>query len=111
MIGGILSSIVMSLNYTEGLVEQFQFIVQLTVIATLLPYLFTAASYLLIIIEKKFETKSWFKSLVLATLGFLYSFWAIYGSGPETVYYGFLLLLMGIPVYVYMKWITTKKNK
>jgi APA family basic amino acid/polyamine antiporter len=37
--------------------------------------------------------------------------WAIYGSGPETVYYGFLLLLMGIPVYIYMKWITTKKNK
>ena len=111
VIGGILSSVVMSLNYTEGLVEQFQFIVQLTVMATLLPYLFTAASYLLIIIEKKFETKSWFKSLVLATLGFLYSFWAIYGSGPETVYYGFLLLLTGIPVYVYMKWITTKKNK
>ena len=61
--------------------------------------------------EKKIETKSWFKSLVLASLGFLYSLWAIYGSGPETVYYGFLLLLMGIPVYVYMKWITTKKDK
>lgn len=110
VIGGALSSIVMLMNYSEGLVDQFEFIVQLTVIATLLPYLFTAASYSLIIIEKKLHTKSWVKTFVLSALGFIYSLWAIYGSGPETVFYGFLLLLIGIPVYVYMKWFKSKEN-
>lgn len=110
VIGGVLSSIVMLMNYSEGLVDQFEFIVQLTVIATLLPYLFTAASYSLIIIEKKLHTKSWIKTFVLSALGFIYSLWAIYGSGPDTVFYGFLLLLVGIPVYIYMKWFKSKVN-
>ncbi len=110
LIGGVLSSIVMLMNYSEGLVEQFEFIVQLTVLVALMPYLFTAASYALIVIEKKLHTKSWIKTFVLSALGFTYSLWAIYGSGSDTVYYGFLLLLIGIPVYVYMKWIKSKKD-
>ena len=111
IIGGVLSSIVMLMNYSEGLVDQFEFIVQLTVIAALLPYLFTAASYALIVIEKKLHTKSWIKTFVLSALGFIYSLWAIYGSGSDTVYYGLLLLLVGIPVYVYMKWMKSKGEK
>ena len=108
IIGGVLSSIVMLMNYTEGLVEQFEFIVQLTVLVILMPYLFTAASYALIVIEKKLHTKSWIKTFILSALGFAYSLWAIYGSGYETVFYGFLLMLIGIPVYIYMKWIKKK---
>ncbi|MBV1924061.1 MAG: amino acid permease [Flavobacteriaceae bacterium] len=110
IIGGVLSSIVMLMNYSEGLVEQFEFIVQLTTLVVLMPYLFTAASYALIVIEKKLHTKSWIKTFVLSTLGFAYSLWAIYGSGAETVFYGFLLILIGIPVYIYMKWIKNKEN-
>ena len=110
LIGGVLSSIVMLMNYTEGLVEQFEFIVQLTVLVALMPYLFTAASYALVIIENKLHTKSWIKTFVLSGLGFTYALWAIYGSGSETVYNGFLLLLIGIPVYIYMKWINNKKD-
>jgi len=98
------------MNYTEGLVEQFEFIVQLTTLVVLMPYLFTTASYALIVIEKKLHSKSWIKTLMLSILGFTYSLWAIYGSGADTVYYGFLLLLMGIPVYIYMKWIKNKEN-
>ena len=110
IVGGVLSSIVMLMNYTEGLVEQFEFIVQLTVLVILMPYLFTAASYALIVIEKKLHTKSWIKTFILSALGFAYSLWAIYGSGYETVFYGFLLILIGIPVYIYMKWIKNKEN-
>jgi len=108
IIGGVLSSIVMLMNFTEGLVEQFEFIVKLTVLVALIPYLFSAAAYALIIVEKKLHPKSWVKTFILATLGFAYSLWAIYGSGSDTVYYGFLLLLLGIPVYIFMKWIKVK---
>ncbi len=110
IIGGVLSSIVMLMNYSEGLVDQFEFIIQLSTLVALMPYLFTAAAYALIVIEKKLHTKSWVKTFVLSALGFSYSLWAIYGSGPETVYYGFLLMLIGIPVYIYMKWIKNKED-
>jgi len=43
----------------------------------------------------------------LAAIGFLYSLWAIAGAGQETVYWGFLLLMAGLPFYVWMIW----KNK
>ncbi|OUR94646.1 amino acid permease [Flavobacteriales bacterium 34_180_T64] len=108
VIGGVLSSIVMLMNYSEGLVEQFEFIVRLTVLVALMPYLFTAASYALVVIEKKLHTESWIKTFVLSILGFAYSLWAIYGSGHDSVFYGFLLLLIGIPIYIYMKWLKSK---
>lgn len=110
LVGGVLSSLVMLMNYSKGLVDQFEFIVQLTVIAALLPYLFTSASYALVIIEKQLHFKSWIKTFVLSVLGFSYALWAIYGSGSDTVYYGFLMLLIGIPVYIYMKWIKSKSD-
>ncbi|MFT4802503.1 MAG: APA family basic amino acid/polyamine antiporter, partial [Flavobacteriaceae bacterium] len=64
----------------------------------------------LVTIEKKIHVGNWVKTFVLATLGFSYSLWAIYGSGADTVYYGFLLLLLGVPVYIYMKWIKNKED-
>jgi APA family basic amino acid/polyamine antiporter len=39
--------------------------------------------------------------VVLALLAFLYAFWAIGGAGQEAVYWGFLLLLAGIQVYLW----------
>lgn len=104
IIGSVLSSIVMLMNFSEGLVDQFEFIVLLTTLTCLVPYLFVAAAYIIILIEKKLYANSWIKTFVLGGLGFAYSLWAIYGSGHDTVFYGFLLLLAGIPFYVLMQW-------
>jgi hypothetical protein len=34
----------------------------------------------------------------------IYIFWAIAGSGHDTVFYGALLFLSSVPVYVLMRW-------
>ena len=104
IIGGVLSSAVMLMNYSEGLVDQFEIITKLVVLVALLPYLLSAAAYALIIVERKLNTKGWVRTYGLAALGFGYSLWAIYGSGRDTVFYGFILLLLGIPLYIFMKW-------
>jgi APA family basic amino acid/polyamine antiporter len=64
----------------------------------------------MVLIEKKIHMNSFVKTFVLGSLGFAYSIWAIFGSGSETVFYGFLLLLIGIPFYVLMQW-NKSKNK
>lgn len=110
IIGSLLSTLVMLLNFTDGLVEQFTFIVNLTVLTCLVPYLFVSASYIIILIEKKIHLNSFIKTFVLGLLGFSYSVWAIYGSGADVVFYGFLLLLLGIPFYALMQW-NKSKNK
>jgi len=35
-----------------------------------------------------------------AAIAFAYSLWAMAGAGAEAVYWGFLLLMAGLPVYV-----------
>jgi APA family basic amino acid/polyamine antiporter len=37
-----------------------------------------------------------------AALAFAYSMWAMAGAGVEAVYWGFLLMIGGLPVYVGM---------
>ena len=103
VIGSTLTSVVMLMNYSEGLVEQFKFIIVLTTLCCLVPYLFSTASYLLILVERKIPKLKWLPEVMLAGLAFIYSLWAIYGAGEKAVYWGFLLLLAGIPFYVWMK--------
>jgi len=109
IIGSILTSLIMLLNFTDGLVEQFTFIINLTVLTVLIPYLFVAAAYIIIMIDRKLHTNNIIKTFVLGSLGFAYSVWAIYGSGSDIVFYGFLLLLAGIPFYLIMQWNNREK--
>lgn len=110
VIGSILTSIVMLMNYSDGLVEQFKFIILLTTLCCLIPYLFTTAAYVLILAERKLPNLKWLPEVILASLAFIYSLWAIYGAGEKAVYWGFLLLLAGIPFYVWMKYRNRVKN-
>lgn len=109
IIGSVLSSLIMLMNFSEALVDQFEFIALLTTLTCLVPYLFVAAAYLVITINKGVFTNNKFKIVLLSSLGFVYSFWAIYGSGSDIVFYGLLLLLAGIPFYVLMKYNQSKK--
>jgi APA family basic amino acid/polyamine antiporter len=110
IIGSALTSGILLMNLTDGLIEQFTFIVNLTVLTALIPYLFVAAAYIIVLIEKKLHINSVIKTFALGSLGFAYSAWAIFGTGSDTVFYGFLLLISGIPFYVLMQW-NKQKNK
>jgi basic amino acid/polyamine antiporter, APA family len=104
VISSMLVSVLMLMNYTKGLVDQFKFLILLSTVTVLVAYLFSAASYLLIqmnlVISRK---RNWLMILVLSITGFLFSLWIIAGTGYETVYWGFILLMSGIPFYVFMK--------
>ena len=103
VLGSILTSIVMSMNFNEGLVSRFEFLILLTTLSTLIPYLFVSVAYLTYYLKKKFSVNILYKKQIIAILGILYSCWAIFGSGKESVFYGTILLLIGVPVYITMK--------
>ena len=106
IISSILVSVLMSMNYTKGLVEQFKFLILLSTLTVLVPYLFSTAAYIIIRLENKYlkPGAGWVPAIVLASLAFLFSLWAIAGSGQETVYWGFILLMSGLPFYVLILW-------
>lgn len=109
VISSVLISILMMMNYTKGLAAQFKFLILLTTTTVLVPYLFSTAAYIVIRLQHKYlkTATGWVGAIIIATLSFLFSLWAIAGSGYEAVYWGFILLLSGVPFYVWILW----KNK
>jgi arginine:agmatine antiporter len=43
------------------------------------------------------------RATVVDLIAFLFAIFTIYGCGPEPVLYGLVMLLMGIPVYVWQR--------
>jgi len=108
-ISSVLVSFFMMMNYTKGLVDQFKFLILLTTLTVLIPYLFSTAAYIIFRL-KEANLSKWIKysAISLASLAFLFFMWMIIGSGQEIVYWGFVLSMSSIPVYV---WGVTKRNK
>ena len=79
--GSILTSFVMTMNFSEGLVSRFEFLILLTTLSTLVPYLFVSAAYIIFHFEKKLFKREIIKTYTLGILGLSYSIWAIFGSG------------------------------
>jgi APA family basic amino acid/polyamine antiporter len=106
VVSSALVTLLMLANYTKGLVELFTYMLLLATLTTLIPYAYSAAAQLMLFVKdrEKFSGMRLAKDSVIASLAFAYSVWAIYGAGQEVVFYGLLLLLAGIPMYVWVKW-------
>lgn len=103
MIGSVLISALIFMNFTKGLTDTFTFAVLLGTVTVLVPYLFSAAAFALLIMGQRNRQKANTARLVLAAIAFAYSLWAVAGSGQEAVYWGFIAILCGVPFYVWMK--------
>ena len=112
VVSSVLVSGLMLMNYAEGLVEAFTFIILLATLTTLVPYAYSAAAqaYLYLTEPELFDRRNFVRDVAIAALAFAYSVWAITGSGKDIIAKGFVLLLAGIPIYVAMKWWQTRQG-
>ena len=94
----ILVSIILCFNYSKGFVKAFEFMILLGTLTALVPYLFSAATHILLSFEKG---KKW--TWVLGGSTFVFSMWAVIGSGHEVVFWGFISLMLSLPIYVFLK--------
>ncbi len=113
IVSNLLASILIVMNFSKGLVGAFETIILLAVMSSLLPYALCAFAELMILFRKgesAAHAQGRIKIAVLGSLGFAYSMWAIYGSGAETVFLGFLLVLAGVPIHVWIKSTHSNQN-
>ena len=103
IIGSVLMNILLIMNYQKSMVSTFTFITILATLAFLPVYLLTAAAEIMIMFrdEKEITLKIFIKKSIIPLLAFIYALWTIYGSGAEIVMWGFILMLIGIPFYIY----------
>lgn len=106
VVSSVLVTGLMFMNYTKSLVDQFEFIILLATLTTLVPYAYSAAAQVVLAMREpeKFEKGRFVRDTIIAALAFAYSVWAIAGAGQEIIAKGFVLLMLGVPVYVAMVW-------
>lgn len=100
LIAGVIASALVAMNYSRGLVDLFTFIILLSTLSTLVPYAFCSLAVWLMPGQPRLSTGA----AVVSILAFVYSMFAIYGAGADTVFYGFLLILGGLPIYVWLRY-------
>jgi len=102
VIAAVLATGLIAMNYTRSLVDLFTFVILLATLSTLVPYTFCSlAGFILARHDPRMRMSP--GTTATAALAFVYSLWAIGGAGADVVYWGFLLLLSGLPVYVWIK--------
>ncbi|MFE9021418.1 APC family permease [Streptomyces sp. NPDC007808] len=101
----VLASLITVFSYTR-FEDVFTKIVLLSVLTAVIPYLFSAAAqlyWLLVRGRENLKPRQLTRDVTVAALAMAFSYWSIQGSGYQTVYYGLFVLLLGLPVYVWLK--------
>ncbi|MGL4873351.1 MAG: amino acid permease, partial [Clostridium sp.] len=103
VVGSILVNILLIMNYQQSMVDAFTFITILATLSFLPVYLLTACAEIMLMFRgaTEFNFKIFIKKAIIPLLAFVYAIWTIYGSGAEIVMWGFILLLLGVPFYIY----------
>lgn len=104
IISSALTNVVLFMNFTKGFSEALSVITLLATLSYLPIYAITAVADIVIMSKNEALTLGYIlRKSIIPMLGFMYAMWTIYGSGAETVMYGFLLMMSGIPVYAYIR--------
>ena len=96
VISSVLASTVLTFRFSEQLAQVFGFMMNLSTLSVLTPYLMTIISLLLLL--KRDPTPNRMMQGV-SYLSIAFCLWIIYGCGLEVVAYGGLLVLAGIFIY------------
>ncbi len=105
VIGSILMSVMFLLSYQETLVDHLRLLIDISVLAMLLPYFYSVIAYGYLAVMKRDELSSMEKFFmpIIGLVAFLYTFISIVGAGKELVFLCFLIFLISVPFYCFIK--------
>jgi APA family basic amino acid/polyamine antiporter len=97
LVSSVLASTLIAANYTRSLVALFTFSILLSTATTLLPYLITVLAWW------RIDTKARWWRRAVAVGALVFSVWALIGTGAQPLLWGAVLLLAGLPIYVWQR--------
>ncbi|AGI24045.1 amino acid permease [Pseudomonas sp. ATCC 13867] len=103
---GLLVTALVMVDGHGDLVDVFNVIILLGTMTGVVPYAFCTAALLQLLAVKpeSFSPRSRPQVLAIGCLGFLYSLWALYGTGEQAIFWGFLVFMAGIPMYTWRQY-------
>jgi APA family basic amino acid/polyamine antiporter len=96
----VVATLLIVMNYRRSLVSMFDVAILIATFFTLVPYMLCSLAELLLGRGDKARGRN----VVLASSAFAFSLWATAGAGRDTLYWGTLLMLAGLPLYAWQKW-------
>jgi APA family basic amino acid/polyamine antiporter len=104
LISSVLATLVLLLRYSDSLIQVFSFMMNLSTLSVLTPYLFSIFS-LYVVLTKSATLSLKMKLLMLFSGAFC--IWMIFGVGWEVFLYGIGLILIGVILYT----LNIKRNR
>ena len=86
---------------SPGVQAFYDLVVSLSTMAAVVPYAFCSLAIGLIAVKGKGGSKHRIGAIEI--IAFVFSLFVLYGCGPEAVLYGFTLLVLGVPVFVWQR--------
>jgi APA family basic amino acid/polyamine antiporter len=104
LVGTGLTSILTVVNYL-GAANAFDDILLLATFTTVIPYFFSACAQLFWLVTgaRRVHPAHLARDITIASVAILFAFWMSYGAGADAVLKGMLMLLVGVPVYIWLK--------
>lgn len=95
----VIQTVLSLMTISPSLNKQFNVLVNLAVVTNIIPYILSMAA--LIIIQKvaKVDSAKARTANIIALIGALYSFYALYSSGEEAMMYGAIVTFLGWTLY------------
>jgi len=105
LVSSLLVTVIVLVNSSKGLVAIFTLLILVSTFLALVSYLFSSLAEVVILIKHKPTgwEKRIMRAFILSLPAFVFSVIAVYGAGAETVFSGFIILILGMPIYVWSK--------
>jgi len=100
------ASLLMAWSYSgETGLKVFTYLVYLSVVTVAIPYFISACAQLAYLVSRRrpIQGPALVRDLTIAAVGAAFSLWVTFASGYQSVYQAMLLLLLGIPLYAFLK--------
>ncbi|WP_283010549.1 putrescine-ornithine antiporter [Cronobacter turicensis] len=95
----IIQSVLSLMTISPSLNKQFNVLVNLAVVTNIIPYILSMAALVIIQQMAKVPPRKAKQANLVALLGAIYSFYALYSSGQEAMLYGAMVTFMGWTLY------------
>lgn len=105
IIGSVLMTLLFVLTYQPSIVKHIEFLINVAVLAMLLPYFYSAAAFVFLAFKGKMKLSCWQKiyTVIVSSISLLYTFLAIILSGEKLIFITFTLFLISVPIYCLTK--------
>lgn len=104
VLGTALTSLVVVYSYF-GTEQGFEAILLIATFTTVIPYFFSACAqlYWLVTGARQVQGARLGRDLAVSVVAILFGFWMTFGAGKDAIFIGFLMMLVGIPIYIWVK--------